>query len=133
MPSNRIHRRFKRIDAPPGITANDYLIETTPVFRKNGMYLDRIAHRAWVECDGQAWEITVEEFFFDFEYVDIHKYTQTELKAIQTLLDYRTKGLNLNHKKIKEDLIFLKVSRSSEISGLRALKRFRDYKKRKGL
>lgn len=57
--------------------------EITPVFNREGIYLD--GDKCWVEIQGRAFKYSIEAFKFRLAVLDAEKYTDKQYKALQDI------------------------------------------------
>lgn len=111
--------------------------EIIPVFNRNGYYWDRFSKIGWIEIDGQAWineekpRIDHTYFLFEFELIDTPYLREKEESALRAIEDSC-----IITKKQKRILYIQKLRRQfweMGVDGLRARKRFTEFKKKHGI
>jgi hypothetical protein len=99
----------------------------TPVFNRNGYYLDRISGKTWLEIDGEAWLYkTREGFEYSLKISEGNNRIHPDcMKAIKVLISHKIAPKSLREKyRIECDRISIgQVYKESSLAALQMRKR----------
>ncbi len=109
-------------------------IPMKPIFNRDGWYYDRKKKYAWYECNGRAWDGShcTEDFIYEMQQLDVKALTQTERKAIETLIIYKICPKELKDL-LRKDTDNKRFHETYWKSYCGAKKRFEDFKKRRNI
>lgn len=77
----------------------DHYESITPIFNRDGFYLDRETKKCWIEYDGKAWtaQHLYEDFIHEIIILECRSFTCSEIEAIKTLISFGSATPELIH------------------------------------